>query len=81
MGKDIKIKHSALPPYPPKYGGLFFLKKLCMDNKLFWANLWGIFYMRTDDQIMQRGRNSFTNAFSSNLNTVDLRIFPVNFSL
>ena len=36
----------------------------------------GMFYMGTNDQIMQGGRKSFTNAFSSNLNTVNLRIFP-----
>ena len=30
----------------------------------------------TDDQIMTRERGSFTNAFFSNLNTVNLGIFP-----
>ena len=44
-----------------------------MGNKLFWENLWEMFYMGTNDQIMQGG---FTNAFSSNPNTANLRIFP-----
>ena len=32
--------------------------------------------MGTNDQIMQRRRESFTSAFSSNLNTANLRISP-----
>ena len=39
----------------------------------------GLFYMETNDQIMQWGgwrRGSFTNAFSNNLNTVSLKVFP-----
>ena len=36
----------------------------------------GLFYMGSNDQIMQRGRKSFTNAFSSNLNSVNLKFFP-----
>ena len=31
--------------------------------------------METNDKIMQGGRKSFANAFSSKLNTVNLRIF------
>ena len=38
MGKDMKIKHSLSSP-PRKYGGTFFVKKLCMGNKAFWANV------------------------------------------
>ena len=53
MGKDMKIKHSVSSP-PTKYEGTFFAKKLCMVER-FWANLWGMFYMGTDDQIMQGG--------------------------
>ena len=34
----------------------------------------GMFYMGTNDQIIQ-GEESFTNAFSSNMNTLNLRIF------
>ena len=34
----------------------------------------GMFYMGTNDQIIQ-GEESFTNAFSSNMNPVNLRIF------
>ena len=32
--------------------------------------------MGSNDQIMQGGRKSFTNAFSSNLNSVYLKTFP-----
>ena len=44
-------------------------------TKFFGKIYGGIFYMGTDNQIMQRGRKSFTNAFSSSLNTVNLRFF------
>ena len=34
MGKDLKVKHSV--PLPPtKYGGTFFIKKLCMGEQTF----------------------------------------------
>ena len=36
----------------------------------------GLFYMGSNDQIMQGGRKSFANAFSSNLNSVNLKISP-----
>ena len=72
-GKRYKDKAWCLLPSRKKHEGTFFLKKLCMGNKLFWANLWGMFYMGTKDQIMQ---GCFTNAFSSHPNTVNLRIFP-----
>ena len=32
--------------------------------------------MRSNDQIMVGGRKIFTDAFSSNLNSVNLKIFP-----
>ena len=32
--------------------------------------------VRNNDEIMQGGKKSFTNAFSSNLNTVNLKISP-----
>ena len=35
-----------------------------------------LFYMGCNDQIMQRGRKVFTNAFSSSLNSVNLKHFP-----
>ena len=35
----------------------------------------GLFYMGSNDQIMQGGRKDFTNTFSSNLNSVNLKIF------
>ena len=46
-----------MSPLPPtKYGGTFFVKKLCMGSKRFGANLWRMFYMGTNDQIMQEGK-------------------------
>ena len=32
--------------------------------------------MRNNDEIMQGGKKGFTNAFSSNLNTVNLKVSP-----
>ena len=55
--------------------GDFFLKKLCMAQQTFLGKfMGGMFYMGTNDQIIQ-GEESFTNAFSSNMNPVNLRIF------
>ena len=34
MGKDMKINHSVYSP-PAKYGETFFMKMVCMGNKLF----------------------------------------------
>ena len=62
--------------------GEFFLKKSLHGEKMFGGGggkYMGhilMFYIGTNDQIMQGGRKSFPNEFSSNLNTVDLRIFP-----
>ena len=38
----------------------------------------GLLYIGTNDHIIQEGRKSFTNAFSSNLNTLNLKIFCVH---
>ena len=37
--KDTKTNHSVSSP-PYKVWGTFFVKKLCMGNEYFWANLW-----------------------------------------
>ena len=43
MGKDMKIKHSVSSP-PRKYGGTFFVKKLCMGEQSFSGKfIWGYF--------------------------------------
>ena len=34
MGRDLKIKQSVSSP-PTKYGGTFFIKKLCKGTNLF----------------------------------------------
>ena len=34
IGKDLKIKHSVCSP-PTKYGGTFFIVKLCMGEQTF----------------------------------------------
>ena len=55
--------------------GYFFLKKLSMVQQIFLGKFMGrMFYMGTNDQIIQE-EGSFTNALSSNMNTVNLRIF------
>ena len=35
-----------------------------------------LFYTGSNDQIMQKGRKSFRKTFSTNLNSVNLKIFP-----
>ena len=57
-------------------GGFFLKKPLLGGTNFFGAKLRGLFYMGTNDHIMQEGRKSFTDVFSSNLNNVNLRIFP-----
>ena len=48
-----------------------------MGKETVFGNFMGdLFYMGSNDQIMQEGRKSFTNAFSSNLNSVNLKICP-----
>ena len=48
-----------------------------MGEQTFLCKFMGVlFCMGTNDQIMQGGRESFTNAFSRNLNTVNLKILP-----
>ena len=72
----MKIKHSISSP--SKVWGTFFLKKLAwVGEKLFWVNLWeGLFYMRINNQIIEWGKKKFINAFSNNLNTINLKNFP-----
>ena len=36
----------------------------------------GLFYMGSNDQILQGEKKGFTNAFSNNLNSVNLKNFP-----
>ena len=67
---------SPLSPLPQKYRGDFLLKKVLHGGtNFFWENLWGLFYMKSNDQIIHGRRKSFTNAFSSYLNTVNLKFF------
>ena len=74
MGKDMKIKHSVASP---KSMGRVFLKKALHGGANSFGQIYGgIFYMETNDQVMQSRRKSFTSAFSSNLNTANLRLFP-----
>ena len=71
----MKIKHSVSSKrYEAR---TFFLKKLCMREQTFLRKVYrGLFYIGTNDQIMQEVGESFTNEFSSNLNTGNLKIFP-----
>ena len=59
-------------------GGDFFLNKaLHAGAKFFEEVCRGMFNTGTNDQINEgEGSKSFTNPFSSNLNTVNLKIFP-----
>ena len=59
----MKVMHSV-SSLPTKYGGTFFVKKLCMRKQTFLGKFMGggggggegIFYMEANDQIMQRGK-------------------------
>ena len=68
------INYSVSPPM--KHVGTIFLKNLLRVGQTFLGkfiegcSIWG-----ANDQIMPRGIESFTNAFSSNLGTVNLKIF------
>ena len=76
--KDVKIKHSV--SFPKKVWEKFFLlKKLFLVEQTFLGKfMGGLFYMGSRYHIMQGGRKSFTNAFSSNLNSVNLKIFSIH---
>ena len=55
MGKDMKIKHSVSSP-PAKYGECF-RKKALLGRIHFLGQIYGrMFYMGTNDQIMQGGK-------------------------
>ena len=43
MGKDMKIKHSVSSPLT-KYGGTFFVKKLCMGEQTFLGKFMGGYF-------------------------------------
>ena len=54
MENDMKIKHSVFPASTSKIWEAFFLKKaLHGERNLFGQIYEGIFYMETNDQIMQ----------------------------
>ena len=75
MVKDVNIKYGVSSPQ--NYGRTFFLlKRIFMGEQFFGQIYGGLFYIGSNDQIMQRGRKSFTNAFFSNLNSVNLKFFP-----
>ena len=55
MGKGLKIKQCL--PSPTKYGENVFIEKLCMGEETFLGEIFGgMFYMETNDQIMQGGK-------------------------
>ena len=74
LKRDMKIKHGVSSK---RYeGGDFFLRKALHERTDFLRKVYrGLFYIGTNDQIMQEVGESFTNEFSSNLNTGNLKIF------
>ena len=63
-----------------KYGGIFFQKLLMADGGeiFFGRSIGGLFYMGNGVGVMMiscQGQESFTNTFSSNLKTVNLKTF------
>ena len=70
--KRYEDKSQCLPL--PKYGVTFLFFK---GGTNFFRQIYGeMFYMGTNYRIMQGRRKSFTKAFSSTLNTVNLKFFP-----
>ena len=60
-------------------GGIFSLKKDFQGGtNIFGLIYGGIVLHGSHYHIMQGGRKSFTDAFSSNLNSVHLKIFPTH---
>ena len=59
-------------------GGLFFPKNASHEGTKLFRKTCGRFVLHagTNDQIMPEEKGSITNTFSSNLNTVNLKIFP-----
>ena len=55
MGKDMKIKHSVYSPPCKVWGNLFLKKTLNEGTNVFEQICGGMFYMRTNDQIIQWG--------------------------
>ena len=69
-GKIYKDKAQCLLPPPKSMVGLFSLKKFFMGEQTFLGKfMGGLFYIGSNDQIIQGGWKIFTNAFSSNLNS------------
>ena len=74
-----------MSPPPKSMGGLFSLKKAFHGGTNFFGHFFFFFFflggggvllhMGSNYQIMEGGEKSFTNPFSSNLNSVDLKIF------
>ena len=76
MVKDMKLKHSFSSPQKIWEDFSLFVKLFVGEQTFLGKFMGGSFFMGSDDQIMQDGRKSFTNAFSSNLNSVNPKIFP-----
>ena len=73
----MKIKHSVSSP-KKVWEEFFLLKKIFKVEQTFFGQFMeGLFYMGSHYH-MQGGRKSFTDAFSSNLNSVNLKIFPIH---
>ena len=78
MAKDMKIKHSvSFSQKTNVWEDFFLLKRLFMGEQTFLGKfMGGLFYMGSNDQILQGEKKGFTNAFSNNLNSANLKNFP-----
>ena len=56
-------------------GGIFSKKSFSRGHKPFEETYWGLFYMGGLMIALCEGRGSFTDAFSSNLNTTNPKVF------
>ena len=74
MGKDIKIKHTV-SSRPTKYGETFFVKKLCIGGTNFFGQIYrGMFYMGTNDQIVQGESLRLLRSFKDRVKLVFLSL-------
>ena len=56
MRKDLKTKHSVCSPPYEEWGNFFHKKAFHGETNFFGQIFRGMFYMGTNDQIMQKGK-------------------------
>ena len=73
IGNLLEYTHNLLPQ---SMGGLFSKKGFSCGTNLFGQTCGGLLYMGELKIVLCKVIGSFTNAFSSNLNTINPKVFP-----